>query len=402
MEKTDEKTGASLTRRELVVGAGAAVMLGVAGCSDSGAADIGPVVYVGTYTAPNTAPGGTVPSTAQGIYVFRMDMATGGLTPLQTIATENPAYLAQHPTLSVLYACNETKPGAVSAYSIGGDGNLTFINSKPANGAWTTHVHAHPSGKYLLASNYGNGTETPGNVTVFALGTDGSIGAMTADFRGTGNGTGPNPDRQEAPHAHQVISDPGALRVFNVDLGADKVNILNLSLTTGALTANAVPFANTAAGSGPRHMAFHSNGKYAYVLNELVPTIDVFDYDATRGALVWKQSANRLPASWTGGKSGAEIRITPNGKFLYNTNRGHNSVGAYSIGTDGTLTLINTYTSGGDWPRGMAIDPTGTFLYAMNQNGNSILVYRIGADGGLTSTGITVNTPVPVDMVFGR
>ena len=394
---SDWEQTASITRREVLLGAGAAVMLGASGCSDSGAAELGPVVYVGTYTAPNTAPGGDVPSTAIGIYVFRMDMSTGGLTPIQTVASANPAYLALHPTLPVLYTCNETDPGSVSAYSIAADGQLTLVNSQPSNGAWPTHLSVHPSGKYLMAANYGTG-----NVPVFALTSSGSIGTMTANFQGQGNGSGPNKGRQEGPHAHQVITDPAALHVFDVDLGADKVNVLNLNLATGALTANEVPFANTAAGSGPRHMVFHPNRQHAYVLKELVADVDVFDYEEVRGALVWKQSISTLPSGFTGVKSGAEIRVTPNGKFLYTTNRGHNSVAGFSIGSDGKLTMLGTFPSGGVWPRGMSIDPTGAFLYVMNQNSDNILVYKIGADGTLSASGTVINTPVPVDMLFGR
>jgi len=270
-----------------------------------------------------------------------------------------------------------------------------FLNNVSANGKHTTHVSVHPSGRYVMAANY-----TSGNWPVFRLQADGSIGPKTADFQGVGNGTGPRPDRQEGPHAHQIITDVGANHVFAVDLGADNVNVLNLDLGTGSLTPNTVPFANAASGAGPRHMAFHPDGVRAYVLNELASTIDVHAYDPVRGALVWMQTISTLPRDFVGTNTTAEIRVHPSGKFLYNTNRGHNSVAMYEIEGDGTLDSIGWVSSGGQWPRGMNIDPSGTFLYAANQNTDNIAVYRIGHNGHLHLSAM-VHTPTPVDVEFG-
>jgi 6-phosphogluconolactonase len=354
-------------------------------------------VYVGTYTAPGTAPGGHVPSTSVGIYVFKMNPGNGDLTPVQVIPSSNPAFLAIDSSKKFLYACNEDDPGTVSSFAINQtNGTLSAINVASTSGRHPTHVSIHPAG-YLMAANYSSG-----NVPVFRLNSDGSIGPMTDLFQGTGNGTGPRPDRQEAPHAHQVLTDVGANHVFDVDLGADKVNVLNLNPGTGTLTPNTVPFAPVASGSGPRHMVFHQNGKYAYVLNELSASIDFFHYDAARGALVWAQTISTLPKSWTGGKSGAEIRIHPNGRYLYSTNRGHNSVAIFKIDEDdGTLRIKGWESTRGDWPRGMNFDPSGTFLYVGNQNSDSIAVFRVRGDGDLDRSAL-VKTPVPVDFVFGN
>jgi 6-phosphogluconolactonase len=355
-------------------------------------------VYVGTYTAPDVPPGGTHPSTAVGIYVFRMDPYNGDLTPLQIVPASNPSFLALDPSLTHLYSVNEDLAGRVSAYAINqANGTLTFLNTASADGAFTTHLSVHPSGQYLFAANYGSG-----NYPVFRIQADGSIGPMTDEFQGEGNGTGPNPDRQEAAHAHQILTDLDGNHVFGVDLGADKVNVLNLDLGAGTLSPNTVPFAPVASGSGPRHMAFHPDRKHAYVLDELVSSITVFDYDPERGAFIWRQTLSTLPASFTGVNTTAEIRIHPSGQFLYNTNRGHNSLTMYAIDPNtGQLSVIGWESTRGEWPRGMNIDPSGTFLYAANQNTDSIAVFRIQLSDGTLQFSTLVTTPTPVDVEFG-
>ena len=313
-------------------------------------------VYVATYTAPGVPPGGTHPSTAVGIYVFRLNPSDGGLTPLQIVPASNPSFLALSPSLGHLYSVNEDLIGHVSAYAINpATGALTFLNDALANGQFTTHISVHPSGQYVYAANYGTG-----NFPVYRIAADGSIGALTDLFQSVGNGTGPNPARQEGPHAHQILADLDAAHVFGVDLGADKVNVLNLDLGTGLFSDNTVPFAPVASGSGPRHMAFHPDRRRAYVLDELVSNITVFDYDAVRGALVWKQTISTLPGKFTGANTTAEIRIHPSGQYLYNTNRGHNSVAMYAIDANtGELDVIGWESTLGEWPRGMNIDPSG-------------------------------------------
>ena len=354
-------------------------------------------VYVGTYTAPGVPPGGTHPSTAVGIYVFRMDPQDGGLTLLQVVPAENPSFVALDPTLTHLYSTNENLVGGVSAYAIQGNGLLSFLNSQPSDGSFPAHLSVHPSGQYLLASNYGTG-----NYPIYPIEADGSIGAKSSDFQGEGNGTGPNPNRQEGPHAHQILADPDAGHVFGVDLGADKVNAWTLDLGTGVLTPNTVPFAPVASGSGPRHMAFHPSRPLAYVLDELVSSITAFAYDPVRGAFIWLQTISTLPRGFTGSNTTAEIRIHPDGQFLYNTNRGHNSVAMFEIdpGT-GKLSVIGWESTRGEWPRGMNIDPSGTFLYAANQNTDSIAVFRIQLSNGKLKFSTLVQTPTPVDVEFG-
>ena len=358
----------------------------------------GRFVYVGTYTFPGTAPGGTHQSQAKGIYVFKMNPNDGGLTLLQIAEIPNPSYLALDPGLRHLYCVNEMTDGGVSSFTINPrSGMLTFMNMMPTNGQDTTHLSVQPSDQYLFAASY-----TSGNFQVFRIATDGSIGAMTDNFQSVGNGTGPNPARQEGPHAHQILTDLDGNHVFGVDLGADKVNVWNLDPGTGKLIPNTVPFAPVASGSGSRHMAFHPDRQHAYVLSELASSVTVFDYDPARAAFTWQQTISTLPPDFTGTNTTAEIRIHPTGRFLYNTNRGHNSVTMFKIEPKtGELEVIGWESTRGQWPRGMNIDPSGTFLYAANQNTDNIAVFRIQQDNGRLRFSTLVNTPTPVDVEFG-
>jgi 6-phosphogluconolactonase len=399
----------TLSRRQLFPLLGGAVALATVAPNSTAADPSGPFgkppaakarfVYVGTYTFPGTAPGGTHQSQAKGIYVFRMNSSNGGLTLLQIAEIPNPSYLALDPPLGHLYSVNEMTAGAVSAFVINqANGMLTPLNTLvPTNGQDTTHLSVQPSGQYLFAASY-----TSGNFQVFRILPDGSIGAMTDNFQSVGNGTGPNPARQEGPHAHQIITDLDGNHVFGVDLGADKVNLWNLDQGAGTLNPNMVPFAGIASGSGPRHMAFHPDRQHAYVLSELASSVTVFDYDPVRAAFIWQQTISTLPPDFTGTNTTAEIRIHPSGRFLYNTNRGHNSVTMFEIEPDtGELEVIGWESTRGEWPRGMNIDPSGTFLYAANQNTDNIAVFRIQLANGRLKFSTLVNTPTPVDVEFG-
>ena len=399
----------TLSRRQLFPLLGGAVALATVAPNSTAADPSGPFgkppaakarfVYVGTYTFPGTAPGGTHQSQAKGIYVFRMNPSNGGLTLLQIAEIPNPSYLALDPPLGHLYSVNEMTAGAVSAYVINqANGMLTPLNTLvPTNGQDTTHLSVQPSGQYLFAASY-----TSGNFQVFRILPDGSIGAMTENFQSVGNGTGPNPARQEGPHAHQIITDFDGDHVLGVDLGADKVNLWNLDQGAGTLNPNTVPFAGIASGSGPRHMAFHPDRQHAYVLSELASSVTVFDYDRVRAAFIWQQTISTLPPDFTGTNTTAEIRIHPSGRFLYNTNRGHNSVTMFEIEPDtGELEVIGWESTRGEWPRGMNIDPSGTFLYAANQNTDNIAVFRIQLANGRLKFSTLVNTPTPVDVEFG-
>jgi len=404
--KTDQSD--TLSRRQLfpLVGgmiAAAAVAPGSSAAASSTSLSKPPAakarfVYVGTYTFPGTAPGGTHQSQATGIYVFRMNPSNGGLTLLQVADTPNPSYLALDPTLQHLYSVNEMTAGAVSAFALNqANGMLTLLNMMPTNGQDTTHLSVQPSGQFLFAASY-----TSGNFQVFLISGDGSIGNMTDNFQSVGNGTGPNPARQEGPHAHQILTDLDGNHVLGVDLGADEVNLWNLDPSTGVLNPNTVPFARIASGSGPRHMAFHPDRRHAYVLSELASSVTVFDYDPVRAAFIWQQTISALPPDFTGTNTAAEIRVHPSGRFLYTTNRGHDSVAMFEIEPEtGGLEVIGWEPTRGQWPRGMNIDPSGTFLYAANQNTDNIAVFRIEPGNGRLRFSTLINTPTPVDVEFG-
>jgi 6-phosphogluconolactonase len=336
-----------------------------------------------------------------------MNPHDGGLDFVQVANTPNPSFLAIDPAKKYLYSTNELGPGTIpdgggkgrfSAWSINqANGMLTFLNEVGSEGSFPAHLSVHPSGTYLLGSNYGTG-----NFPIYSILPDGKIGAMTDSFQDTGNGTGPNPARQEGPHAHMILTDPDVKHVLGVDLGADKVMVWTLDLATGKLSPNTVPYAGVASGAGCRHMAFHPSKDFAYVLNELVSSIDAFSYDPTRGAFIWLQTISTLPRSFTGTNTTAEIRVHPSGQWVYATNRGHNTVAVFDIDErTGKLSVIGWESTRGKIPRGMNIDPSGTFLYAGNQNSDSIAVFRVNHANGKLNLSELVHTPVPVDIEFG-
>jgi 6-phosphogluconolactonase len=327
----------------------------------------------------------------------------GHLTLLEVVPTENPSYVALDPMLTHLYCTNQNDlvdgvpAGRLSAFAVNpADGTLTFLNSRPTHGTHPAHLSVHPSGAYLLASNYGGG-----DYPVYRLLADGSIGPETDDVHASGSG--PDRDRQEGPHAHQVLTDPASRHVFGVDLGADRIMIWNLDLVTGKLSASGLSAVALAAGSGPRHMVFHPSQRFAYVLSELSGSITTFRYDPLKGTLLPQQTVSTLRAGFRGSKSTAEIRVHPSGRFLYSTNRGDDSIAMFAIDEgSGALTSLGWESTQGEWPRGMNLDPSGRFLYVANQNSDTIVVFRVDpSTGRLTPTGDTVRTPTPVDIEFG-
>ncbi|WP_462378791.1 lactonase family protein [Pseudomonas sp. Marseille-QA0892] len=382
----------------------------------------GRYIYVGTYTAPHTAPGGTEASKAKGIYVYRIDPGSGDLTPIKVIEAENPSFLALDPTMSYLYCVNElgsddagTPLGRVSAYRVDqSSGKLTFLNSRSTKGSWPCHCSVHPSGKYLFAANYGTG-----DFAVYPTLQDGGIGELSGLYRTSITSTGADPVRQEGPHAHMILTNPGGQHVFGVDMGSDQILIWDFDLDTGKLTPNTVPFATVPSGAGCRHMAFDPKDRFAYVLNELSSTIDTFRFDAARGAFIWTHSISTVPEDGpferpafdpsnpgnvpAGTNTTAEIRIHPTGRWLYATNRGMDSVAMFEVDSEkGILSSIGWVSSHGAIPRGMNLDPSGTFMYVGNQNSDLIAVFKVEARSGKLQGPIhTVDSPVPVDFAFG-
>jgi len=357
------------------------------------------LVYVGTYTGPKS----------QGIYVFRLEAETSAVSQNITLApvglaaaSPNPSFLALDAKRRLLFAVNEVgefggRPtGAVSAFAIDArKGTLALINQQPSMGAGPCHLALDRGGRHLLVANYGSGS-----VSVLPVAADGRLGAASDVVQHTGSSV--NPERQKGPHAHCVAIDRANRFVFVCDLGLDKVLAYRFDGQRGTLTPHDPPFAQVKPGAGPRHLVFRPDGGFAYVVNELTSTVTAFRYDAGAGALHEVQTISSLPAHFDGANSGAEIDVHPSGKWLYVSNRGHNSVVLFDIdATSGTLTYVEEQGTGGFTPRHFGIDPSAAYLAVGNQNSNTILVARIdGARGRLKPSGILAYAPSPVCMVF--
>jgi 6-phosphogluconolactonase len=352
-------------------------------------------VYVGTYTEEG--------SKSKGIYAYRFDPAAKEITAIGLVAeTINPSFVAVHPNHRFLYAVNEVgkykgqSSGAVSAFAIDHvTGKLTLLNEVPSRGADPCYITLDKSGKHVLVANY-----TGGSVAVFPVLDDGRLGDASAFVQHQGHGT--NPERQERPHAHSIDLSPDNHFALVDDLGLDQVIAYRFDPANGSLTPNEPAFAKVEAGAGPRHLAFHPNGKFAYVINEMHSTVTVFAYDSTGCALRSLQTISTLPPGFTGQNDDAEVQVHPSGKFLYASNRGHDSIAVFAIDpTKGTLTLVEDIPTRGQTPRSFEIDPTGSLLFAANQKSNNIVVFRIDAGTGrLTATGQVLEVDSPVCVKF--
>jgi 6-phosphogluconolactonase len=348
------------------------------------------LAYVGAYTTKTNS---------KGIYSFRFDTATGQLSAIGVAAeTADPSWVVVHPSGKFAYAANEAgKASTVSAFAVDRkSGKFTLLNQMPALGEDPCYLSFDKTGKYLLVANY-----TSGNVVVFPIGVDGKLGTATANVRGEGT-LGPNKERQEAPHAHWIEVSPDNRFVFVADLGLDAVLSYRFDASKGTLAPNKPFFIRPLTpGAGPRHATFSPDG-HLYVLSELDSTVTAFAYAHDLGVLGYLSVVPMLPTGFKGRNDAAEIAVHPNGKFLYASNRGHDSIAIFSIApAKGTLTFVARISTGGREPRHFAIDPTGKYLLAENQLSNNIVVFRIDpATGGLTPTGQVVEVPSPVDLAF--
>ena len=356
-------------------------------------------MYVGTQSGPRS----------EGIYVMRFDPATGSLSkPVLAAKANRAGFLAFHPNRRFLYAVNEvadaqgTKSGAVSAYAIdAATGKLTELNSEPSGGKGPCFVAIDHTGKNALVANYGDGV-----ISVIPIAADGKLKPPSAvvQHEGPPGGKGPNEKRQAGPHAHSFNVDPGNRFALAADLGTDKVMIYRFDADSGKITPNDPPFAQVAPGAGPRHLAFGpgKNGKFAYVINEMGNTVTVFAWDAQRGAMSEVQTIGTLPPDFTGSNTTAEVLVHPSGKFLYGSNRGHDSIAIFTIDpSTGKLQAHGHTKTGGKTPRNFGIDPTGKFLVAANQQSDNIVVFRIDeSTGTLTATGTTAEVGTPTCVRF--
>jgi len=345
--------------------------------------------FVGNYTTKTES---------RGIYRFDFDSETGKMSGLAVAGeSKDPSWVLLHPSGKFLYAANEHgKDSTISAFSVdAASGNLTPLNELPALGADPCHLAFDRTGKFLLTANY-----TSGNVAVFPLQPDGRLGEHTAVVTDQGQ-VGPNSKRQDGPHAHWIGTSPDNRFVYVADLGLDAVIVYRFDDTRGTLTATGSTAAKP--GSGPRHIAWSRDAQFMYVLGELSSDVSVFaNVHGTFQSLQTVYALPGKPADHPGRNDAAEIALHPSGKFLYSSNRGHDSIAVFAVdGKSGKLTYVEDVLTGGKEPRNFAIDPTGKFLLAENQNSNTIVEFRINqATGKLTPTGETLNTISPICLVF--
>jgi 6-phosphogluconolactonase len=349
------------------------------------------LLYIGTYTGAKS----------KGIYSARFDAANGKLSAPELAAeTKNPSFLALHPNGRVLYAVGEIddfqgkRTGAVSAFSIDAKtGKLSLLNEEPSSGGGPCHLAVDKTGKCVLVANYGSGS-----FAALPIEADGKLGEPRSKIQGAGSSI--NKERQAGPHAHQIINDAANKFAFGCDLGLDKVFIWKLEPNEALLDAENAHFAPVEPGAGPRHLAFHPNGRIVYVINEMGSTISAF-YRA-KGTLVESQSVSTLPHNFHGNTTCAEVQVHPSGKFVYGSNRGHDSIAVFSVDEkSGKLAFVEHQSTRGKTPRHFAIDPTGKWLLAENQDSDNIVVFRIDQQTGrLSATGEKVEVGSPVCIQF--
>ena len=346
-----------------------------------------PFVYFGSHSSrPGT-----------GFSLAHFDPDTGVLTkPEFILEAKEPAYFIIHPDGRHLYTCNSGSPGGVSAYAIEPHtGRLTLLNRVLAGGGDTSYLSLDRTARYALAANYDGG-----NIAAFALRPDGTIGDWSAFVQHTGRSV--HPQRQTHAYAHSIITDPANRFVLVADLGVDKLFVYRFDEKTGALTPNTPAFVPTAPGAGPRHVKFHPNGRWVYLINEMASTVVAFNWDAANGALAEFQVISTLPADFAGTSTCAEVEVHPNGKFLYGSNRGHDSLAVFAIdAATGRLTPVEHVPSGGRTPRNFAFDPTTHWIICTNHGSNNAAVFRVDENTGrLVRTGEPVSVPGPFCVRF--
>jgi len=342
-------------------------------------------LYIGTYTSGKS----------EGIYIYRMDQLTGELKPAGSVKSENPSFLAIDPGKRFLYAVNETPMGTVSSFRIDRKtGELSFLNQQTSAGADPCHLTVDNRSKCVLVANY-----TSGNVAVLPIQRGGALDAAIDVEQH--EGSGPR-EQQKGPHAHCMKLDRRNRFAFAADLGNDKVMIYRFNSRNGKLEPGTQPSATLHSGAGPRHLTFHPNGKYLYVINELDSSVTTFKYNAAQGTLTAFESVSALPRDFIGTSYCADVHVSNSGRFLYGSNRGHDSIVVFAIDPrTGRLKLIEHVSTEGKWPRNFAIDPAGRFLLVANQHTDNVVVFRIDAQTGrLRPTGHSAEIPTPACIQF--
>jgi 6-phosphogluconolactonase len=369
------------------ISARAAVLILVSALAASAAAlaaDKPFTVYVGTYTD----------GSSRGIFRFTFDPATGSASaPVLAVEAQSPSFLALHPNGRYLYAVGEidqfqgAKTGVVSAFAIDAKtGDLKLLNQQPSQGTGPTHLCVDKAGRNVLVANYGGG-----NVVVLPIGPDGTLKPVSSNQ--VHQGSGPDKGRQEKPHAHGIYLDPANRFALAPDLGADRVFVYRFDAAKGTLEPHGT--GTPEPGSGPRHLAFHPNGRTVYVINELTSTITVFSWDAEKGTLASVQTISCLPAGFSGKSWTAEVAVSPDGRFVYGSNRGDDSLAVFAVDpATGKLASKGHAPVGGKNPRHFTIDPTGRFILAGHQGSGTVGILKLDSSTGMPSL---VGTPIRID-----
>jgi len=379
------------TRREFL-GTTALGLLGIRSSRFAHVPNEQELLYVGSYTDAKRA---------EGIALVHFDTRSGALELLRTVdAGPNPSFLAIHPDGRVLYAVNEVaerageKAGGVSAFSVASDGGLTRLGDQSSRGAGPCYVSIDRSGRAALVANYDGGS-----VALLPIAKNGELAPATSVDQHRGHG--PDAERQEAAHAHCIVSDPSNRFALAADLGLDRVMLYRLDAKVGTLQRIEDGDATLTPGAGPRHIAFHPKRSLVYVVGELDSTVTTLRFDATAERLTTMESRSSLPAGWHGKSYAADIHVAPSGDTLYVSNRGHDSIAVFSIASSGTISLEQTIATGGEWPRNFSLDPSGRWLLVANQNSGSIIVLaRDPRSGRLSSTSQRLEIPSPVCVRF--
>ncbi len=361
------------------------IILLLATCCKNHSSDTREMIYVGTFDERNS----------QGIYVFEFNRDAVGFRLIQTVPEQkSPSFLEIHPTGRFLYAVNRSpiitgkEWGTVSAFSIDSiTGSVSLINERSSYGRGPCHIGFDKKGRFAFVSNYNDGS-----LVVYAVNDNGSVSDSLQLIQHHGKGI--NPERQESPHVHSAVISPDNRFLYVADLGIDKVMIYELNAGTGLLKPAVIPFAEVGPGSGPRHFEIHPNGRTAYLAEELGSTTCVFSRDTVNGSLTELQRISTIPAGFTDQNTNADIHTDPGGKFLYVSNRGHNSLAIYTIHEDGLISVIGYQSTLGDRPRNFLIDQTGHLLFVANRNSDNIKVFKINRGSGmLDDTGVTLMAP---------
>jgi len=349
------------------------------------------MVYVGTYTG----------DTSKGIYAFRFDDSSGGLIPLGLVAeTPSPSFLTSSANGRFVFAVNELQSfggaagGSVTSFAADPvTAKLTEISVQPSHGAGPCHLALDRTGRYLAVANYGGG-----NFALFPVGADGRLQPATSVVSGDGSESGTS--KPAVRLGHMVGFDARNRFLVAADKGLDRVLVYRFDASKGALTPNQPPSAALPPGSGPRHFAFHPNGTWLFTISEQAATITTFAWDQESGRLAASGSVSTRPAG-VGTGSTAEIAVHPSGRFVYGSNRGHDSIAVFTVGAGGALTLVEYQSTRGQTPRNFALDSTGRWLIAANQGSGTLAVFSIDQNtGALSPVGQLTSLGSPVSVLF--